>query len=337
MKIKTLMFLLALPSLNMAQAQRVVTADAVALLNAIPKAPTSITDAYQRSYRPGETQANAKPYYQASLDQLTQLQAEAQKLLMEFYRQNPMGYAPAPATPGNRVSAKDQSAMDAATSELAQKMMTDKSFAQKFAQMNQAEQEVYITKLLAEKGLKPAQGTPNTKDKPIPGMDVAWAEICTDFSSTNLAMERYEQLTALQERYEVKHSAVNVWAEGEIKKLPMISFGEYGHDHDPKAVKMIQKQALVKHRDLADAMLKEADWLLAGFREQAKQRYLPLNDALKKVGYGESYNFGLHYSFVLQTQTMMLADIQVVLDNEMNLLQDAAHYEYDLQHFEANQ
>jgi hypothetical protein len=227
--------------------------------------------------------------------------------------------------------------MNAATSEMAQKMMTDKAFAQKFAQMSQSEQEAYIAKLLAEKGLKPAQGTPNTNDKPIPGMDVAWAEICSAFNNTGFAMERYEKQSALQERYEVKHSAVNVWAEAEIKKLPMISFGEYGHDHDPKAVKIIQKQALVKHRDLAEEMLKDAAALLTAFREEAKQRYAPLNDALKKVGYGENYNFGLHYSLVLQTQMMMLADIQVVLDNEMNLLQDAAHYEYDLQHFEANQ
>jgi hypothetical protein len=113
----------------------------------------------------------------------------------------------------------------------------------------------------------------------------------------------------------------------------MISFGEYGHDHDPEQVKAIQKQALDKHRTVADAMMKEAAVMFAGFRQDAKTRFATLNDALQKAGYGAAYNFGLNYTLVLQTQAMMLNDLQTLLTNEMSIIEEVARWEQDWRNF----
>ena len=222
-----------------------------------------------------------------------------------------------------------------ATSELAQKMMTDKAFAQQFAQMSEAEQHAYIAKLLADKGLKPAHGTPDANAAaPMPGTDMDWMTPCNEFMQPTFAMERWQKQVDLQQKYGIQHDAVRAWTEAEIKKLPMISFGEYGHDHDPEQVKVIKKQGLDKHRTVADAMMKDAAAMFAGFRQEAKTRCAPLNDALQKVGYGENYHFGLNYTLVLQTQTMMLGDVHTLLNNEMNMIEEVARWEHEWRNFQ---
>jgi len=325
--------LIGLTTLNL-QAQPVANVDVVALIVALPAPPTSLADAYQRAYPNGATRADVKPYYQKTTDELVRVQQEAQSLLLQFYQQNPTGVPTMPQQATNRVSAKDKSAMDAATSELAQKMLTDKAFAQKFAQMSESEQHAYMAKMLADKGLKPINGTPNTNDKPMPGTDFDWMTPCTEFSQPVFAMNRWEKQAALEQKYDAQHDAVNAWIEAEIKKLPMISFGEYGHDHDPEKVQILKKQGLDKHREVADAMIKETSVMFSEFRQQAQTRCTPLNDALKKVGYGANYSFGLNYTLVLQTQTMMLSDIQTILDNEMRFIEAVAKWEYDYRNFQ---
>ncbi len=315
--------------------QPVVKANVVALLNELPTPPTTLADAYQRAYPSGATHPNTKLYYQATTAKLERVQQEAQTLTMQFYQQNPTGVPTMPQQPANRVSAKDQSAMDAATSELAQKMMTDKAFAQQFAQMSEAEQHAYIAKLLADKGLKPAHGTPDANAAaPMPGTDMDWITPCNEFMQPTFAMERWQKQVDLQQKYGIQHDAVRAWTEAEIKKLPMISFGEYGHDHDPEQVKVIKKQGLDKHRTVADAMMKDAAAMFAGFRQEAKTRCAPLNDALQKVGYGENYHFGLNYTLVLQTQTMMLGDVHTLLNNEMNMIEEVARWEHEWRNFQ---
>jgi len=312
----------------------VAKADAVVLLGALPAPPTTLAEAYQRAYPKDATHADAKPYYQTTTDQLVRVQQEAQNLLMQFYQQNPTGVPSMPQQPTNRVSEKDKSAMEAATSELAQKMMTDKAFAQKFAQMSESEQHAYMAKMLADKGLKPAHGTPNTHDKPMPGTDIDWITPCNEFTQPVFAMNRWEKQTALEQQYNAKHEAVNAWIEAEIKKLPMISFGEYGHDHDPEKVQAIKKQGLDKHRQVADAMMKEAAGMFNEFRQQARTRSTPLNEALKKVQFGAGYSFGLNYTLVLQTQSMMFGDIQTLLDNEMRFIEEIAKWEHEYRNFQ---
>ncbi len=315
-------------------AQPVAKADAIALLVTLPAPPTDLAGAYQRAYPNATTKADAKLYYQTTIDKLVHVQQEAQNLLLQFYQQNPMGVPSMPQQPTNRVSAKDKSAIEAASSELAQKMMTDKAFAQKFAQMSESEQHAYIAKMLADKGLKPSTGAPNTHDAPIPGIDIDWITLGNEFTQPVFAMHRWEEQVALEQQYNAKHDAVNTWIEAEIKKLPMISFGEYGHDHDPAKVQAIKKQGLDKHRQVADAMLKEAVVMFAEFRQQARIRSTPLNDALNKVRFGDGYSFGLHYTFVLQTQMMMLGDIQTLLDNEMRFIEEIARWEHDWRNFQ---
>jgi len=321
----------ALPAIG----QPVVKTDAVALIKQLPAPPVTLADAYQRAYPGGVARADAKPYYQASTDRLHQVQQEAQHLLLKFYEQHPTGVPDLPKQSANRVSAQHRSAMDAATSELAQKMLTDPAFAKQFAQMSESEQHAYIAKSLADKGLKPAQGVPNTPETPMPGTDVDWLTPCTEFTQPAFAMARWQKQTALQQQYAARHDTVNAWAEAEIKKLPMISFGEYGHDHDPAQVQAIRKQALSKHRDVANQMTKDAAAMFTQFRHEAEQRSAPLNDALKKASYGEGYSFGLHYTLVLQTQTAMLGDVQTLLTNEMNLIEEIAQWEHEWRNFEA--
>ncbi|MFN0015412.1 MAG: hypothetical protein ACKVU2_12770 [Saprospiraceae bacterium] len=314
--------------------QPVVKADAVALLVDLPTPPTTLADAYQRAYPQGTTTADVKPYYQNTTDKLNGAQQEAERLALQFYQKYPTGVQPMPERPTNRISEKDKSAMDAATSELAQKMMTDKAFAQRFAKMSEAEQQDYITRLLAEKGLKPMNGAPDPNaTAPMPGTDVAWGEMCNTYAQTVLDMTRWEKQTVLQEKYSLRHNAIYAWVEAEVQKLPLRILGEYGRAHDPEQVKSVQKQGLDKHRAEADAMMKEATVMFAEFREETKARCTPLNDALKKVGFGTGYNFGLDYSLVLQTQAMMLGELQSLLTNEMNFIVEVARWEQDWRSF----
>ena len=244
----------------------------------------------------------------------------------------PTGVRPV-AQPVSTASPQQHVAMDAATSELAQKMLNDPAFAQKFMQMSEQEQHAYIAKLLADKGIKPVNGTPNVNTAPIPGTDIEWGTFCSDYTMAAMDMSRWDTQNALQQKYQAQHDEVQVWASAEIKKLPMISFGEYGHDHDPEQVKAIQKQALVKHRDVAEAMLKEAAPMFAQFRQAAQQRISPLNEAINGVNYGATYDFGLNYTTVLGAQAMMLGELDALLKNEVNIIEECARWEYELRNF----
>ena len=240
-------------------AQPLSATDAVALIREFP-APADFSIAC-----PGHTSGDhATQYFRSSLDKIEKAALENQQYQMQFYQKNPMGVRPA-ATPASRVSAQQQASMDAATSELAQKMLSDPAFAQQFAKMSEQEQQAYITKLLAEKGIKPAAGKPNVNTAPVPGTDVEWAEMCTAYTQTAMDMNRWQAQIDLQQQYETKHQEVRDWESAAIQKLPMISFGEYGHDHDPEQVKAINKQAAAKHRDLAAAMNARMGALLSPF------------------------------------------------------------------------
>ncbi|HRI58753.1 MAG TPA: hypothetical protein PK228_03495, partial [Saprospiraceae bacterium] len=315
-------------------AQPVVKTDIAALLNELSAPPLTMADAYQRAYSGDATNPDAIRFYQDWTNKTERAGQEVQTLTQDFYRKYPTGIRPTPQpVAASRVTPQQQSSMDAATSELAQKMLSDPEFAKKFSQMSEKDQHAYIANLLAEKGLKPANGTPNVHNAPIPGTDVAWAEMCSAYTQSAMDMSRWEVQTALQQKYEARHQQVRDWAEAEIKKLPMISFGEYGHDHDPEQVSAVQKQALVKHRDIAEAMLKEAAGMFDQFRRQTLERIAPLNDALKQVNYGAAYDFGNYYTTVLGVQGMMIGDVQNMLTNEVNIINECARWEYELHHF----
>lgn len=315
-------------------AQPVAKTDVAALLNELPAPPVTVADAYQRAYSGDATSADYARYYQTWTNKLEKAGQENQSLQAEFYRKYPTGIRPQPQPVAvSRVTPQQQSSMDAATSELAQKMLTDPAFAQKFSQMSEKEQHAYIANLLAEKGLKPVNGTPNTQDAPVPGTDVEWMELCSALSQSALDMSRWEKQTALQEKYRIQHDEANAWTEAEIKKLPMILYGEYGRDHDPEQVKAVRKQGLAKHRDIAGAMLKEAAPMFAQFRQESLQRMTPLNDAIKKVNYGAAYDFGMFYTNVLGAQAMMLAEVHNTLTNEAAIVNECARWEYELRNF----
>ena len=315
-------------------AQPVSKTDVAALLNELPTAPLTTADAYQRAYTNGSAGPDATRYYQAWTSKIERAGQEIQSLSLDYYRKYPTGIRPqAQPVAASRVTPQQQSSMDAATSELAQKMLSDPAFAKKLSQMSEQEQHAYIANLLAEKGLKPVNGTPNVHNAPIPGTDVEWVELCNVFTQSAMDMSRWETQTALQQKYEARHQEVRDWTESEIKKLPMISFGEYGHDHDPEQVKAIQKQGLSKHREVAEAMLKEAAVMFAQFRQQTQERTAPLNDALKNVQFGAAYDFGNFYTQVLGTQGMMISDVHNILTNEVDIINECARWEYEWRNF----
>jgi len=324
--------LFAIAMLQITSAQPVSKTDAVALLNEMPAPPTTIADAYQRAYPNGATNPNAIQHYKTWTSKAERASLEAQSLTADFYRKYPTGVRPV-AQPVSTASPQQHAAMNAATSELTQKMLSDPAFAQKFMQMSEQEQHAYMAKLLAEKGIKPVSGTPNVNTSPVAGTDIEWGTFCSDYTMAAMDMSRYETHAALQQKYEVKHDEVREWAGAEIKKLPLIEMGEYGRDHDPEQVKAINKQALVKHRDVAEQMLKEAAPMFAQFRQAAQQRITPLNDALKGVNYGATYDFGVNYTAVLGAQSMMFGDLDALLKTEVDTINECARWEYELRNF----
>lgn len=332
---KTLMFHLAvLFSLTAvpAFAQPVGSADAAALIDGLPAPVASLSEAFQKAYAGNASSPDAKKNYQPVFDKIEKAALENQQCQMQFYQKNPMGMRPVAAQP-SRASAEQQSAMNAATSELAQKMLTDPAFAQRFSSMSEQEQHSYIAKLMAEKGIKPATGTPNVNTSPVPGMDVEWAEICTNYMQSATALNHFQEQMDLQQRYEAKHQEIRDWTEASIKKLPMYSYGEYGHDHDPEQVKAVQKEAMTKHRDVAEAMLKELKPLFVTLRQEARQRITPLNDALKKVDFGKNYDFGIQYTTVVGAQSLMFQEAHRLLTNEANMMDEVAKWEYEYRKF----
>jgi hypothetical protein len=325
--------LLAIVMLQISSAQPVGKTDAAALLNELPAPPTTMADAYQRAYPAGANKPDANQYYKTWAGKSERGSQEIQSLMADFYRKYPTGVRPV-AKPVSTASPQQHAAMDAATSELAQKMLNDPAFAQKFMKMSEQEQHAYIAKLLADKGIKPVNGTPNVNSSPVAGTDIEWGAFCSDYTMAAMDMSRWDVQTALQQKFQAQHDEVRAWAGAEIQKLPLIEMGEYGRDHDPEQVKAIQKQALAKHRDVAEAMLKEAAPMFAQFRQAAQQRITPLNDALKGVNYGATYDFGVNYTAVLSSQAMMLGDVDALLKNEMEIINEAVRWEHDLRNFE---
>lgn len=187
------LLLLAAPS----TAQSVCETDAVALLNEIPPAPTDFALVCRQAYAGNASSPDAAQQFRPWLDKIEKAGLENQQYQMRFYQQNPMGVRQE-ARPASRVNAQQQASMDAATSELAQKMMSDPAFAKQFAQMSEQQQQAYITKLLADKGLKPAAGTPNVHTTPVPGTDVEWAEMSSAYMQTAADMNRWQAQIALQ-------------------------------------------------------------------------------------------------------------------------------------------
>ncbi|MCW5922669.1 MAG: hypothetical protein KIS77_10005 [Saprospiraceae bacterium] len=313
-------------------AQPVSKTDVQALLRELPAPPTTVAEAYDRAYPKGATKPNAIQHYQQWTGKVERAGSEVQNLMADFYRKYPTGTRPV-AQPVATASPQQQASMDAATTELAQKMLSDPAFAQKFMQMSEQEQHAYIAKLLADKGIKPASGTPNTNTAAIAGTDVEWIALCNDYTSAATDMSRLEAQAALQQKYQAQHDEVRAWTEAEIKKLPLYSFGEYGRDHDPEQVKAVRKQGLAKHREVAEALLKEALPMFAQLRQALEQRTAPLNNALKSVQYGASYDFGHFYTTVLGTQAMILGELDALLKNEVGIINEVAQWEYDWRNF----
>ena len=322
----TLCLLILLGHLSFAQS--IVAVDAVALLNELPPPAGTLAEAYARVYPKDSERPNTLLFYQNWTQKLEAYIQQSQTISANFYRQNPMGYNSAAVQPvNNNVSPAQKAAMETATREMAQKMLSDPAFAQKFAQMSEAEQQAYIAQQLSKNGIKPAAGTPNSKVAAPAGIDIDWMGMTTSLMQAMTDMSMTEAQGAVQERYAQKHEAIQKWADAEIKKLPLITMGEYGRDHDPAKVKAIQLEARNKHAEVANSMLKEMLPLLVQFRKTFSDKISALNAAFKQVEYGKAYNFGLFYNQVLQAQAFMLSGQHSLLSNEIAVMEDCARWE----------
>jgi hypothetical protein len=252
-------------------AQQVASCDIVATIKTMPILPKNIGEAYQIAYAKDAAKPNAEGLYTEWFKNLEAAVNEGTELSKKFYLKNPTGIAPKAQPVQNNVSASQKASMEAVRAEMMQKVMSDPAFAQKLMKMSEAEQREYFTKVLAEKGIVEKQGTHNMTTNQPAGMDVNWLEICSEFSQTALDRSLFDAQQAIQARYIPLHNDVNKWAEGEIKKLPLILMGEYGRDRDPEKVKAIQRQALQRHKEVADKEWQELVPILMQQREQRAQ------------------------------------------------------------------
>ena len=309
-------------------AQPVGTTDIMFLFTELPPPPSSVAEAYERSYADKTaTRPNAKAFYTNWLATVDASAKEINTLAMDFYRKNPLGAASMSQPTARNVSSTQQASMQSASMELAQKMMSDPAFAQKFKQMSEQEQRAYITQLMANKGITPVEGAANRPVQMPAGLDVAWAEICQTIMAGLQDRSLMDEQIAIEQRFEPQHEAVNQWGTKEIEKLPVIVMGEYGRDHDPEKVKAITQKMREKHAAIADSMMREMTVFLIKVRQQTAQRFYTLNNEIKKVNYGKSYNFGLHYSLVLQTQALMVESLNSLLMNEIGIIESCAKWE----------
>lgn len=309
-------------------AQSVVNTDVLLLVKKMPAPPVSLQEAYTRVYPGDAAYAEPRTFYQTTFQKLQQPYEEGQELLKAFYLKYPNGMAPAvPSAHRHRLSDQQENAMNTATAELVQKIRNDPAFAQQFARMSEAEQQACIAKFLADNGIKPVEGKATASQNPVPGMDIDWMKLCQEYTSAAASGASWSRQSVLREKYADEHAAINHWVEAEIQQLPMISFGEYGHDHDPEKVKAIRKKGMEKHRQSADAMMKELNVLFTQIREEAQQISAPLQQALQHVQYGKTYDFGIHYSLVLQTQLQMIGAAQTILENEIKGMEEVAQWE----------
>lgn len=315
-----LVFLLAIPGMSVF-AQPVARFDAIPTLNALVAPPASTGEAYNRAYGADGTHNGATTFYKSWQDQLDRVGLDIQTLLLHPAPQKPA------VAPVSKVSPKQQAAMDATTAEMARKMTSDPEFAQKFARMSEAEQQAYITNMLADNGLKPASGTPNTNMKPVAGTDIDWMGMANTLMQDAVDIHQWDAQVELQTKYAALHQAVDDEAGAQIQKVPMIEMGEYGHDRDPEKVKVIQQKAVARHREVAESQLKESVGLFGQYRERIKERIRPFNQALKDVDYGTSYDFGITWQIVLQAQAMMAGELGVLCKFASDVTEEAASWE----------
>lgn len=329
MRILFLILIHALTVLGMipAIAQSLIKSDAIALLQSFPSAPTSLAEAWQRACPDGESEPDARLFYQSYWNELERFQLEGQALLEQYYRKNPLGLIARPAAPKASDVSQNQQMLDVATAKLAQKMRNDPAFAAQFMQMSEKEQHAYMAALWAEEGLKPASG--QAEEKTLPAMAYNWMELCQEINLAASDMSRWAAQIDLQLEHTQIHDAIERWVEEEIKKLPLISFGEYGRDHDPEQVEAIRRKGMEKHLEATDQYLKDMASVLGQIREQALTRNAPLQTALKAVDYGTSYDFGQHYLLVLQAQLLQISDVQAILQNEINVVDEVVYWEWE--------
>jgi hypothetical protein len=320
-----LIFCLALVSFY-ALAQPLVKTDALALLQEAPQAPSTLDEAYQRVYPQGKEPAQAQLFYQSWLAKVERAQLETQQLNLKFYQQHPLGFAQPVQTAPKGGSGKEQQAIEAAMRDLSTKMLADPAFAQQIARMSEAERNVFLAKALADKGLKPAQGTPNAGAAMEEEQTIDWHNLCVEVSQSLVDMQPWEKQTALQQQYEAKHRDIETWLSAAIDKVPMVVYGEYGRDHDMEKVKALKAQARQQHLQTAEAHLQALRPLWQAYRKASAQKMQALNQAIVQVNYGQGYNFGLHYTMVLQTQGMMYAEARTLVESEMGAVADLAQW-----------
>ena len=312
-----------------AAAQPVAKTDLVVLLNELAAPPATVAQAFDRAYPGNHETQDVSAFYRPWIDKLEKGSLELQAASKEYYMKNPMGYQQPKPAPASKASPQQQAAMNAATAELMQKMVNDPAFAQKFSAMSEAEQQKYIVNLLADKGLKPVDGKPDSPEVLPEGSDVDWFGLANELSQKAMETAQWNDYVEMQTKYSEEHRSVDTWLTEEINKLPTFVYGEYVRDHDPERVKAVRLKAGEKHREIAGRMLKEATDLFEQRRQYLREQIGPFNEALKKVSYGANYAFGIHYQLVLSAQMMAFGELDALRHHAEGITVEAAKWESD--------
>jgi hypothetical protein len=123
-----------------------------------------------------------------------------------------------------------------------------------------------------------------------------------------------------------KHREADEWVSAEIGKLPMISFGEYGRDHDPKAVYTIKVKGMERHIAIENDYLRALQKQFSDLLAEQKSRYTPLQQKLAAISYGDDATNIETKRSLLGAQQLMMGPVQELLSFSENATDEAVNW-----------
>lgn len=165
---------------------------------------------------------------------------------------------------------------------LYQKVVSDPAYAARFQKMTEQEKEAELRKYMA--GDQVTAKTPQQmaaeqkareqqnqqKNEVQNAMEIQ--QKMTDFQLklSNVQATCEQEFAAISQSSN-NHTAIENEYGKQLKAIPMVELGEYGHDHDPAKVQALKLETVTKHRTLAASELKQYQALLNKLRTEYKK------------------------------------------------------------------
>lgn len=187
----------------------------------------------------------------------------------------------------------------AGMSALYQKVISDPAYAKKFEKMSDAEKEAELRKYMAND--RPATKTPaeTAQYRSQVAQQQSQADRIRNAQEIQLKLLEYQQdISAVGMAYGQKmeaikqagksHDAISQEYAKRYNAIPMVSLGEYGHDHDPEKVRPLRLEEAKIQLERAQQELKENTAALA---EASKEYQAIIADYLGylKLNYSKIY------------------------------------------------